>query len=89
MYPLRGDETPPKKPVKSTVSKADFGHRALPLNVLGGHRWPARSIDRDLVAEIIATELPERRNPISDSGNPYLDQIPDDLSIPAFLRRSA
>jgi hypothetical protein len=47
------------------------------------------TIDRETLAEITETEIPERQiisSPAS-APNPYIAEIPDDLSIPAFLRR--
>jgi hypothetical protein len=83
------DEIHRKTEVNSKVSKIDFGDRPLPLNVLGnGHRWSNTvTVDRERLAEIVATEIPERRIIRSAAPNPYIDEIPDDLSIPAFLRR--
>ena len=52
------DETPQKSEVDSRISKVESGDRP-PIEILGrGHRWndPA-SIDRELVAAIIETEI--------------------------------
>jgi len=82
------DETHQKSEVNSEVSKADSGDRPSPLNVVGGHRWSnSATIDRETLAEIIETEIPERRIIGAATPNPYIAKIPDDLSIPAFLRR--
>ena len=82
------DETPQKTEVNSNVSKVDSGDRP-PIEILGrGHRWPNNAaIDRETLAAIIETEIPERRSGPTATPNPHLDEIPDDLSIPAFLRR--
>lgn len=83
------DETPQKSEVGSKGSKVDFGDRP-PVEILGrGHRWSnSVAIDRKTLAEIIETEIPERRIIRSTATlNPYLAEISDDLSIPAFLRR--
>jgi hypothetical protein len=83
------DETPQKSEIGSKISEVDFGDRP-PVEILGhGHRWnDAASIDPQLVAAIIETEIPERRIITSTATpNPYIAEIPDDLSIPAFLRR--
>lgn len=86
LYPSQRNESPRKSRIKSKTFKRDFADR--PLNILGGHRWSGRPLDRGLVAEIIAAEIGERRTPNPPSApNPHLAQIPDDLSIPAFLRR--
>jgi hypothetical protein len=61
-----------------------------PVEILGrGHRWSGKSIDRHLVAAIIETEIGGAQNqPDSNRpANPYLAEIPTDLSIPRFLRR--
>jgi hypothetical protein len=82
------DESREKNQVRSTISKVDFADRP-PVEILcRGHRWSGQSIDRQLVAAIIETENPEKRIIRSASPpNPYIAQIPADLSIPAFLRR--
>jgi hypothetical protein len=61
-----------------------------PVEILGrGHRWSnGVAIDRETLAEIIETEIPEREIIRSAAlPNPYIAQIPDDLLIPAFLQR--
>lgn len=87
-YPSQRNESPQKSRIRSKTSKHDFADR--PLNLLGGHRWNGRSIDRETLAAIIETEIGERRirNPAS-APNPYLAQIPADLSVPPFLNRRA
>jgi hypothetical protein len=83
------DETRQKSEVGSKVSKVDFADRP-PVEILGRrHRWSnSVAIDRETLAEIIETETPERRIIRSTATpNPYIAEIPDDLSIPAFLRR--
>jgi hypothetical protein len=80
LYPKR-DENPLKNSTK--VSKADPGNRPL-VNVR-----PKR-VDRELWRFLIETEIPERRiKPAAQDSDPYTAEIPADLSIPAFLRRSA
>jgi hypothetical protein len=96
------DETPQKSEVGSKVSKVESGYRP-PVEILGrGHRWSnSATIDRETLAEIIETEIggdrftsagkpTKRTNNPPDSNrpaNPYLDEIPHDLLIPAFLQR--
>lgn len=84
------DENPQKSRAKAKFSKAGSGDRPLPLNVVGGRRWSnAIAVDRETLAEIIETELGGFKSgeANSESPNPYLAEITDDLSIPAFLRR--
>jgi hypothetical protein len=83
------DETPRKSEVSSKISKVESGDRP-PVEILGrGHHWSnSVAIDRETRAEIIETEIPERRIIRSAAThNPYIAEIPDDLSIPTFLLR--
>jgi hypothetical protein len=82
------DETPQKTEVNSSISKVDFGNR-LPVEILGrGHRWSnSGAIDPETVAAIIETEISERRIGSTATPNPHIAEIPDDLSVPALLRR--
>ena len=86
---LKNVEPPQKSEVSSKISKVDLGDRP-PVEILGrGHRWSnSATIDRETLAEIIETEIPERGIIRSAAPpNPYVGEILDDLSIPAFLRR--
>ena len=86
---LKNVETPRKSEVNSEISKVESGYRP-PVEILGrGHRWSnSATIDRETLAEIIETEIPERGIIRSAAPpNPCVAEIPDDLSIPAFLRR--
>jgi hypothetical protein len=75
---------------KFCSAAALIGPNDPPVNILGnGHRRPTQ-IDGETLAEIIETEIPERRiTPPAPDSNPHLAQIPTDLSISAFLRRPA
>jgi|SRR5215472_8932532 len=74
-----------------------IGPNDWPVNILGGQGWSnSVAIDRETLAKIIATEIDEGRSysavtttkhTKNPPANPYLAEIPDDLSIPAFLRR--
>jgi len=81
-------ETPQKNEVNSKISKVESGYRP-PVEILGrGHRWSnSATIERETLVEIIETEIPERRIIRSAPPNPFVAEIDDDLSIPAFLRR--
>ena len=86
---LKNVETPRKSEVNSEISKVESGYRP-PVEILGrGHHWSnSATIDRETLAEIIETEIPERGIIRSAAPpNPCVAEIPDDLSIPAFLRR--
>jgi len=53
--PLRNGEN---SPVIPKTSKARKRGRAIPLNVLGGHRWPgAEPLDRELWRKIVRAEV--------------------------------
>jgi hypothetical protein len=97
-------ETPQKSGVNSKISKVDLGDRpsALigptdwPVNILGGDRCSSiGAVDRETLAEIIATEIDgfesgETDIPVVASDwKPCAPSSPitDDLSFPAFLRR--
>jgi hypothetical protein len=83
------NESTQKSAALSKAFRPDFADRP-PAEVLGnGRRWPPTgSIDRELLREIIATEIPEQRNqpPVEIPDSDYW-RIPDDLSIPQFLKR--
>ena len=81
-------ETPQKNEVNSKISKVESGYRP-PVEILGrGHRWSnSATIERETLVEIIESEIPERRIIRSAPPNPFVAEIDDDLSIPAFLRR--
>jgi hypothetical protein len=88
---LKRDERCQNSRVVSKVLKPDFADQPPAFEVLGnGHRWARNrvEIDRRLVREIIATEIPERTNP-TPVEIPANDRwrIPNDLLIPQFLRR--
>jgi hypothetical protein len=92
-----GRDKSTKKSVRhSAAYKCRFGDRGSPVEVLGGaYRWHA-GIEADLVRFIIDMEMPELvihpPAPQTATGNIYSEipnlSIPDDLSIPAFLRRT-
>ena len=85
--PSPRNESPQKSRAQSKVCKPNFADR--PLNLVGGHKWSGRSIDRETLAAIIETEIGERRIPNPASApSPHLEQIPADLSIPPFLKRA-
>jgi hypothetical protein len=94
-------ETPQKSEVSSKISKVGSGDRPSvligpndwPVNILGGYR--SGTIDRETLAEIVATEIDgfesgETDMPVVASDwKPCAPSSPitDDLSIPRFLRR--
>jgi hypothetical protein len=48
------------RPLASTACKGDFADRPLPLNILGGYRWPdSVAVDRKVLANIIRAEIGE------------------------------
>jgi hypothetical protein len=89
-HPGRIDESVPKSKVISKAFRHDFADRSPAFEVLGnGYRWPGHSaVDREILREILTTEIPERRNPttIKIPDDDYW-RIPEDLPIPKFLRR--
>jgi hypothetical protein len=66
---------------KFWTAAALIGPTDPPVNILGGYKFPAAPN----VEFYPTAELPIRNRP-TDS-NPYIATIPDDLSIPAFLKR--
>jgi len=87
---LRRNESALVSHGKRTSKNGIFADRGSPFNAIGGHRWPGRRIDADLLRHIIETEIQERRRPIATTdAAKYIAEIPADLSIPAFLKRTS
>jgi endogenous inhibitor of DNA gyrase (YacG/DUF329 family) len=54
----RASPQPPFLPNKVNVLRARHTGSSVPLNLLGGHRWPnAVNIDRDLLRKIVRAEI--------------------------------
>jgi hypothetical protein len=54
----KNGESVSKNKDKSKAYRGIFGDRPLPLNVLGGYRWPdSTAVDRKLLNGIIRTEI--------------------------------
>jgi len=51
-----------------------------PVNVVGGYKFPDAPV-------VDLAPVPAPIEPHTSAPNPYLAQIPDDLSIPSFLKR--
>jgi hypothetical protein len=59
-YPTARNEIAPKSATNSIQCKAVFADRPLPLNILGGYRWPdSVAVDRKVLANIIRAEIGE------------------------------
>jgi hypothetical protein len=59
-YRTARNEIAPKSATNSKPYKAIFGDRPLPLNILGGYRWPdSVPVDRKVLAKIIRAEIGE------------------------------
>jgi len=87
-------ETPLKNEVSSNISKVDLGDRPSvligpndpPVNILGGYKFPnAPAVDLNPISPKPEKQkfTPEQQKRLDE----LRAQIPDDLSIPAFLRR--
>ena len=92
---LKNVETPQKSEVSSKISKVGLGNRPSvligpndpPVNILGGFKFPnAPAVDLSPLAESGETDMPV----VASDWKPCAPSSPitDDLSIPAFLRRS-
>jgi hypothetical protein len=88
-------ETPQKSEVTSKISKVESGDRPPvlirpndpPVNILGGFKFPnAPVVDLNPIPPKPEKQKfsPEQQKRLDE----FLAQIPDDLSIPAFLRRT-
>jgi hypothetical protein len=54
----KNGETVSKKEGNSKACKGIFGDRPLPLNILGGYRWPdCAVVDRQVLSAIIQAEI--------------------------------
>jgi hypothetical protein len=54
----KNGETVPKKEGNSKACRGIFGDRPLPLNILGGYRWPkSGAVDRQVLSAIIRAEI--------------------------------
>jgi len=90
-------ETPEKSKVSSKISKAGVSDRPSvlirptdpPVNILGEHRWSdSVAIDSETLAEIVNTEIGGEHDRVHQHEvHRGESEIPNDLSIPAFLRR--
>jgi hypothetical protein len=84
----RCNETPLVSHGKHKRKNGIFADRGSPFNAIGGHRWVGRQIEPDLLHFIVDTEVQERRRSIAPTPE-LVAEIPADLSIPAFLKRTS
>jgi hypothetical protein len=59
-YPRTRNGIDRKNSTTPTACDGEFGDRPLPLNILGGYRWPdSVPVDRKVLAKIIRAEIGE------------------------------
>jgi hypothetical protein len=91
-HPTRVTITPPKTPVDSVVSKPTSGDRpslteAIQIEIIEPHEWHTVTSPDGVTCQV-ARWRPAVAPVDGERLQHYRQQIPDDLSIPAFLKRS-